>query len=309
MVVILGQPSDLCASLTYQYLRRSGTTVALIDTSHLNTTLRLSWPPEGSTQGGFLLLHDSRVALAALSGVLARVPTVLPCGPEVSAEDRPYITTELNAALLAFLNALPCRVVNRPTPGVARRSVALRVQRSDQIAEAGFKLPALLMTSSYESAARFLERYDQRALVAHPSGRTGWRWIAGEEGAGLLRALLGRGPLYVQELPPGQWLQVTIVGDQVFGATGGIRLLGEKPDMPRLQAVALPSSIQESCRRLARALDLELAQLQLAQNEQGELYCLDISPWPELEQYEAALQEKIIGSLAGLLAWGHPSAA
>jgi hypothetical protein len=308
MVVILGQPSDPCASLTHQYLRRSGTEVAFIDDSQLLSTAGLSWLPDGPLTDGFLTFHSSRIPLATVTGVLTRIRQSAQGPSELSTEDRQYIATELHATLLALLSSLPCRVINRPIHGMARRPVALRVERARQIAACGFKLPAILMTSSEERAVRFYERFGENVLVGVLSGREGWRLIHGREGICELKALLARGPICLQEVPPGRWLQVITVGDQAFGAEAGANHLGEERSRGPLQTVE-PSSLRMDCCRLARAFQLEFAQLEVVQSGTGERYCLDVSPWPTLGACAEPLQESIVASLAQLLKGGDPHTA
>lgn len=53
---------------------------------------------------------------ATLRGVVVRRPAVAAEElPWIAAEDRQYVATEINAFLVAWLSALPCAVLNRPT--------------------------------------------------------------------------------------------------------------------------------------------------------------------------------------------------
>ena len=53
---------------------------------------------------------------ATLRGVVVRRPAVAAEElPWIAAEDRQYVATEINAFLVAWLSALPCPVLNRPT--------------------------------------------------------------------------------------------------------------------------------------------------------------------------------------------------
>jgi hypothetical protein len=55
---------------------------------------------------------------AAIRGVLTRLWAVqLDDLPHIATEDRAYVAAEATAFLVAFLAALPCRVLNRPTAG------------------------------------------------------------------------------------------------------------------------------------------------------------------------------------------------
>lgn len=57
------------------------------------------------------------VPVVAFRGVLSLRPAVvIEELSAISAADREYVATEMNAFLIAFLSSLPCRVLNRPTP-------------------------------------------------------------------------------------------------------------------------------------------------------------------------------------------------
>jgi hypothetical protein len=67
--------------------------------------------------GGTAVVAGDRVPVSTLTGVLTRRPAVLAEELDrLAAEDRDYVAAELNAFLVAWLAALPCPVVNRPTP-------------------------------------------------------------------------------------------------------------------------------------------------------------------------------------------------
>jgi hypothetical protein len=69
-----------------------------------------------SGDDGSFVAAGVRRPTAVLSGVLVRRPAV--AAEElrwIAAEDRQYVAAEINAFLVAWLAALPCRVLNRPT--------------------------------------------------------------------------------------------------------------------------------------------------------------------------------------------------
>jgi hypothetical protein len=65
---------------------------------------------------GAAVVNGAPVRVSDLEGVLTRRPAVvaeeLDC---IDPDDRAYVSAEVNAFLVAWLSALPCRVVNRPT--------------------------------------------------------------------------------------------------------------------------------------------------------------------------------------------------
>ncbi len=58
------------------------------------------------------------IPASAITGVLTRLPAVRPeeLG-HIATADRDYVASEMTAFLIAFVSALPCRVLNRPTAG------------------------------------------------------------------------------------------------------------------------------------------------------------------------------------------------
>ena len=67
--------------------------------------------------GGMAVVGGKRVKVSELRAVLTRRPAVVAeeLG-RINSADRPYVAAETNAFLVAWLSALPCRVVNRPRP-------------------------------------------------------------------------------------------------------------------------------------------------------------------------------------------------
>ena len=65
---------------------------------------------------GTAVVDGRRITTADITAVLTRRPSVLPeeLG-RIHPADRAYVAAETNAFLVAWLSALPCTVVNRPT--------------------------------------------------------------------------------------------------------------------------------------------------------------------------------------------------
>ena len=304
MIVIFGDQSDHCASHTYEYLRRRGTDVIFIETSHLFTTMGVNLSLARVPDDSFLTVYSHTIPLATISGVLARMRGPITVDPEQTLLDQRYIHDELSATLAGLLNSFDCRVINRPRPWMWHRSVCASAEKVRGITQCGFILPATQVTSSGEAASRFYDRCGRRAILGSPSGQIPWRLITGEEGGGYLRAVLARHPIFVQEVPAGQWVQVFTVGDSVFGASGRIALGTEENGRVPLQAAELTPALHERCYRLAQALHLDFSHIHLLQTEQGDEYCFDLSAFPVYDQCEGHLQERITSALGELLEKG-----
>lgn len=75
------------------------------------------WRYRPGSSGGTAMIGDQRVQAEEIEGVVTR----LPCVSEgelgwIAAEDRSYVAAEMNAFLVAWLSALKCPVLNRPSP-------------------------------------------------------------------------------------------------------------------------------------------------------------------------------------------------
>jgi hypothetical protein len=86
----------------------------LIDAADL---CRPGWRFDVAAPGdGTCVVAGEPVRVAELTGVLTRRPAVLAAElVEIAADDRDYAAAEIQAFLTAWLAALPCRVVNRPS--------------------------------------------------------------------------------------------------------------------------------------------------------------------------------------------------
>jgi hypothetical protein len=70
----------------------------------------------GDCLSGTAVIEGRRVNTSDITAVLTRRPSVLPEElTRIHPDDRPYVAAETNAFLVAWLSALRCTVVNRPT--------------------------------------------------------------------------------------------------------------------------------------------------------------------------------------------------
>jgi hypothetical protein len=82
------------------------------DLSRGGWTLRL-----GDIAASTVVIGGEVVAASAIAGVLTRLAAVTAHDlPHIAASDRFYVAAEMTAFLLAWLTALNCPLVNRPTP-------------------------------------------------------------------------------------------------------------------------------------------------------------------------------------------------
>lgn len=113
MLVVLGSSLDRSATALVEAWSTAGARLlSAEDLSRVGWAFRVAAPGTGAAVIGGELVRVSQVR-----GVVTRRPAVL--AEELTAiepADRAYLAAEMNAFLVAWLSALPCPVLNRPTP-------------------------------------------------------------------------------------------------------------------------------------------------------------------------------------------------
>ena len=72
----------------------------------------------GAPQAGVAVIDGQLLPATAITGVMTRFPAVQPeMLAHIAAIERNYVAAEMTAFLIAFISALPCKMLNRPTAG------------------------------------------------------------------------------------------------------------------------------------------------------------------------------------------------
>src|SRR5262245_21517091 len=108
MHLVLGNPDDLCCTGVLTRLRERGLDARLL--AHPLAAGRLSWCLDDTGAHSRFVIDG--LAPEALSSVLVRDVGAL-SSAGWSPADHAYMQAEIHAALLAWLESLPCPVINR----------------------------------------------------------------------------------------------------------------------------------------------------------------------------------------------------
>jgi len=112
MILVLASAADQAAG---QFVQRGGGHAKLLTCRSLSAPgWRLSVP---GRKPPIAVVEGERVSAAEIAGVIIRLPHVGEGElPDIATADRSYVAAEMQAFLFAFLSALRCPIVNRPTP-------------------------------------------------------------------------------------------------------------------------------------------------------------------------------------------------
>ncbi|HEX4270740.1 MAG TPA: hypothetical protein VHZ32_05115 [Rhizomicrobium sp.] len=272
MILVLADPTDRLAVDLMTRLERSGIAAHRAGPDNWNA-LRFSWELPGEVQG-HVVCGDRRVALNEISGVLVRALPVV-TGLSYKETDDEYLLMEWNAALLGFLKALPCPVINRPRPGRHFRQPLLTAF-APALEKAGFLLPDLLVTASPQEARDFL-RVNPTAMMVPPDG----------ESRRLESGVAPPLPSCLIAVPDGAHWNVIIVGQQVFCTQ------------------PLSQLLSRSCVAAMQALELGFAALSVISNSGGD-WLIELDERPRIESLPSSVRSPAIDALAALLKGKRP---
>lgn len=188
------------------------------------------------------------------------------------------------------------RVLNRPSAGLSNHS---KPWQARAVADAGFAVPETLLTTDPAAARAFVARHG-RVVVKSVSGiRSIVRVVGPDDDLSAVRWC----PTQLQRFVAGVEHRVHVVGDRLFVH----RIRSEAVDYRyggfAAEPVDLPDAVADRCRALCRALDLELAGLDLRFGADGRWYCWEANTSPAYSTFDGP-DRAIAGAIADHLAGG-----
>lgn len=311
MILLAGIPSEPPLALVAEAARELGLRCLVLNQRRFDGT-DLAFEVRNGEVDGCLRMEGADYPLAEISGVYVRLVEDATL-PELAAEPPGSVRSRrcraLHAALLAWLEVAPCRVVNRSS---AMASNASKPFQAQLIRRAGFTIPETLITNDPDAARAFLAGHE-RVVYKSLSGVRSIVRVA--EPADLARLELVRWcPVQFQAYVDGDNIRVHTVGETVFA----IRIGTEAVDyryahrdglQAELVSTTLDVELGERCRRLARTLGLEMAGIDLKLGPDGTVFCFEVNPSPGFSYFEAATGQPIARALALYLAGRGPGLA
>lgn len=113
LLVLARRGDDWAEALVRRLAQHGALLMSPEDLSVAGWCYRVAAPEESVAVVG-----GQRIRGGDLGGVVVRLPWVDPIDvPHIAPRDQAYVATEMSAFLVAWLRALPCPVLNRPSPG------------------------------------------------------------------------------------------------------------------------------------------------------------------------------------------------
>ncbi len=305
MILLWGHAGDSALVAVYRSLCRFGVEIAFYDQrAVLDTEIELA---VGAEVGGVLRVGGVPIDLGRVEAAYIRpfdsrwLPQIAQAGhgsPEwlhgVKVED----------ALLSWAEIAPGLVVNRPS------AISLNTSKPFQAAllrAQGFDIPETLVTTDPQAAREFREKHGEVIYKSISSQRS----IVSRLGAEQLSHLddISWCPTQFQQYIPGNDYRVHVVGDEVFACeivsdADDYRFASGADERVELRAFELAEEMAGKCRRLAGALGLAVAGIDLRRTPDGSWFCFEANPVAGFTYYQAASNHRIDDAIARLLVNG-----
>jgi hypothetical protein len=297
MILVYGQVDDPSIACLLQALQATGAAFVFLDNATLDqASLVITVGPPGVS--GELVVGGKALSLQHIRAVYAH-----PAPPPVldGADAANVHAHNLHSQLMDWLDIAPARVVSRPAAMQASGSKPLQAQR---MGEAGFLVPATLVSSDPDAVRGFL---NQHGRVVYTSISTADACVTELDDAGLSRMhRLSQLPTQFQALVPGTDICVHVVGEQVFAAEASgdaHRNADARRHGSALEWVVttLPSAVASQCVAMSRTMGLPLAGIDLRLRPDGTYVCCDVDPMPAYSAFEAQSGLPLAAALAELL--------
>ena len=297
MILILAESTDPWAILVNRQAQDIGGDVLWVQPGQLLDRILLNWPVIASmpVMPGTLVIDGRTIPLNDLTGILARLPFPLRLDLEgLSDADAQYVTKEATAAWLAFLNAMPCSVVNRPMPGGRPTLLSGSPLLVTLVRDHGFLLPASRCTSSQADALQQFKAWGESAYLKPLGSIEPGQFLYSHDGVEQIRRVMEQQAVSIQAIPHGQRVTVYVVGEEVVATV-------LQPSEDVTQRIEMPSVLSKDCLGLVGDLGLTFAECQFIVTPEGPIYCLDVSSAPGFWCCPQEVQPQIVCRLVEYL--------
>ena len=303
MILLWGLPGDRPLAGVARRLSQIGAPAFLLDqrmVARMSVSLTASLSGAVSIDGVKVLsLEDVTAAYVRPHDSARIVERTAPSDPAA-----PGRALETDTALLAWADMAPGRILNRPqamTSNDSKPYQALVVERC------GLRVPETLITTDAEAVREFEAVHGTLVYKSISSTRSIVSRLRSEHRDRLEN--LRWCPTQFQRYVPGTDFRVHVLEEEIFATqirseADDYRYSARTGRAAELRAADLPEDIAARCRRVAEALELTFAGLDLRRTPAGEWYCFEVNPSPGFSYYQAHTGQLIDLAVARYLAGG-----
>ena len=210
---------------------------------------------------------------------------------------------EAESDWLAELNALPCPVVNRLSPGGMPSCPTGSPAWEAVVSAHGFQLPDCHAVVNRDEALGCLDPWQGAVYVRPADVAHGGLVLEAEVAKAYTGELAPDRRIFLAQVDPGQLVSLYVVGERVVATV--VRSL-PRCEVPTPQA-GISLSLLQRCSDLVLALGLVHAECLLSLSADGQVTCLDVVASPNYWSCPREAQRQVVGGLIRYLAEDAPS--
>jgi hypothetical protein len=302
MIALWGLPGDEPFDRVREELEATGRACVVLDQRDAD---RMHWD---DATGSARVLHvgTSDIALDSVRALYTRVYDVRQI-PALEAAGTQALTAieRVQGTLWAWADRAPALVLNRPSAMASNNS---KPYQAMLIERHGFAVPETLVTTDVDAVLAFRERHGEVIYKSVSGVRSMVARLRPDERARLDD--IAWCPTQFQAWIAGTDHRVHVVGDRVFTVridsdAVDYRYAAAQGASLALHPVVLEPELNDAAVRLAHALGLPLAGLDLRRSPEGQWVCFEVNPSPCFTYYEKLTGQPIARAVAELLAAGY----
>jgi glutathione synthase/RimK-type ligase-like ATP-grasp enzyme len=302
MILLFGLPGDTPLAMVQAELMRQGEKLVLLDQRKiLEMEVDVTF---GSGVEGYVRIGEQAIDLNLVRAVYLR-SYALEQLPALQGLDRGgpqwRHANEVNETLSTWTELTTSLVINRLSTMASNGS---KPYQARIIQAHGFETPDTLITTDPEAVREFWLRYGTIIYKSISGVRSIISRLTADHAERL--SFVRWCPTQFQQYIPGDDYRVHVVGDQTFAAkiiseADDYRYAGRKGLDVKIVGCEIPADVADSCRKLASALELHVAGIDLRYHPAGRWFCFEVNPSPAFSYYQEATKQPIDAAIAGML--------
>ena len=310
MILLCGIPSETPLKLTADRLKSLAAPFVIFNQRDFANS-EIAFEVANGRISGTLRIHEQTHSLESFEAVYSRMMDDRQL-PELADEppDSPRRTycRSFHETLTRWMEIAPAKVINRCAPMATNSSKPYQTQL---VREAGFLIPETLITNDPELVREFCARYGRVIYKSISATRSIVQTMEEKDFKRLDH--IRWCPTQFQAFVPGTNLRVHVIGEEIFAtairadATDYRYATRQSGEPAELREAELSSELAEKCVRLANALDLVFAGIDLKVTPDDQVYCFEVNPCPAFSFYEINACQPISAGVARCLVASRPN--
>lgn len=304
MILLCGIPSETPLAMVREELDKLNAPYVMFNQRHFATT-ELSFEISGGWVTGKIRLENQQYHLENFSGVYTRLmdDQLLPELKDEPPSPKRRYCRNLHDTLLRWYEVMPGRVVNRTASMGSNFSKPYQAQL---IRQQGFAVPETLITNDPDLVREFRNQHLYQVIYKSISGIRSIVQMLEDKDLNRLDRIRWC-PTQFQQFVEGTNVRVHVVNTAVFATAistdaTDYRYAKQQGGEAELRAVELSDELAEKCIKLAAALGLAFAGIDLKITPDNQVFCFEVNPSPAFSYYEAHTGQPIAQAVARYLA-------